>query len=92
MDEWSLCSERMDQALAFRQAFVTLRLTGDHVAPLTRRLWALVARRLPVVRPVLSRVLVLQLPMATREDALADAAWAAGVAARCRPTLTAALA
>jgi hypothetical protein len=45
-----------------------------------------------MVRPVLRLVLGLQLPMATRDDALADAAWAAGEAARCRPTLTAALA
>ena len=45
-----------------------------------------------MVRPVLSLVLGLQLPMATRDDALADAAWAAGEAARWRLTLTATLA
>jgi hypothetical protein len=46
----------------------------------------------PVVRPVLSLVLGLQLPIASRDEELADAAWAAGETARWRPTLTAALA
>lgn len=47
---------------------------------------------MPVVRPLLRLVLGLQLPIASRDDELADAAWAAGEKARWRLTLTAALA